>query len=394
MNKRIALAAAATATGLLAVPSFASAATSCTYDPGSRQINIQLANPSFGGQTSIIRASGGFIQVQDNSETPRGCFMPGFSDLDHSATVSGTNKVQVKGSPNFEHVRLAERAGNFGPGSIANPDGGRPHIKFQMFTGSGNDLLEVEGGQFDDAMSVNGGAIGPQVDMDNDGDSDVSMTVAARVNLIGGLGNDRLAGFSVFGQPAFLPVTLDGGEGNDTLFGGNSSDLLLGGGGNADFINTVGGGADVVSGGAGFLDKAFVDPSDTVSEIEVKSTEVGKLSGSRKPIEAAAGAEATLSLAWTHPKAWKDLKSIKATMLDGAKAVGTITLTPAGKVTSTGKIAATESTIGHHGKTVTAELHFKAARSLKGRTLAVDIAATDQAGRTQTEIAARSIALR
>ena len=34
MNKRIALAAAVTATGLLAVPSFASAATSCNYEPG------------------------------------------------------------------------------------------------------------------------------------------------------------------------------------------------------------------------------------------------------------------------------------------------------------------------------------------------------------------------
>src|SRR5690349_17654307 len=339
MNKRIALAAAATATGLLAVPSFASAASSCTYDNINRQVNIQLANPSFGGQTTIIRGEGSLIQIQDNTETPRFCIMPGFNDLEHSAIVSGTNKIQVKGSPNFEHVRIAERAGNFGPGSLTNPDGGRPHIKFQMFTGSGNDVLDVEGTRFDDAMSVTGGGIGPQVDMDNDGDSDVSMTVAGRVNLIGAGGNDRLAGFSVFGQPAFLPVTLDGGEGNDTLFGGNGNDLLLGGGGNADFFNTVGGGADVISGGAGFLDKAFVDASDTVSEVEVKSVEVGKLSGSKKTIEAAAGAEATLSFAWTHPKAWKQLKSLKATMFDGAKAVGTITLTPAGKVTSTGKLA-------------------------------------------------------
>ena len=60
-----------------------------------------------------------------------------------------------------------------------------------MLTGSGNDILNVEGTGFDDAMSVTGGSIGPQVDMDNDGDSDVSMTVAGRVNLDGGFGNDR-----------------------------------------------------------------------------------------------------------------------------------------------------------------------------------------------------------
>jgi Ca2+-binding RTX toxin-like protein len=232
------------------------------------------------------------------------------------------------------------------------------------------------------------------VDTDNDGDADIGMTAPARITLDGGFGDDRLAGMSVFGSPASLPVSLLGGEGNDTLFGGNGNDLLLGGGGNADFFNTVGGGADVVSGGAGFLDKAFVDPSDTVSEIEVKNIEVGKLSGSKKTIEAAAGAEATMSLAWTHPKDWKELKSIKATMFDGAKAVGTITLTPTGKVTATGKIAATHSTIGHHGKTVTAKLGFTAAKSLKGHTLSVDIAATDKAGKTQTENAARSIALR
>jgi hypothetical protein len=74
--------------------------------------------------------------------------------------------------------------------------------------------------------------------------------------------------------------------------------------------------------------------------------------------------------------------------------VGTITLTPAGKVSATVKVSLGESTIGHHGKTVTAKLGFKVAKSLKGRTLSVDIAATDKAGKTQTENAARSIALR
>ena len=395
MNKRIALAAAVTATGLLAVPSFASAATSCNYDLAKRQVNVQLANPNFGGTTTITRSlGGGFIEVQDNTELPRACFMPGFSDVDHAALTVNTNKVRVTGSPNFEIVKISERNGTFAGGAFDNPDAGRKHVKFQMLTGSGNDILNVEGTGFDDAMSVTGGSIGPQVDMDNDGDSDVSMTVAGRVNLDGGFGNDRLAAMSVFGQPAFLPVGLDGQDGNDTLFGGTANDLLIGGNGPADFINSVGGGADVVVGGDGGSDQAFVDPSDTVSTVEIKTVKVGTLSGSKKTIKGAAGDTLSLPLAWTHPKAWKDLKSIKATMFDGAKAVGSITLTPAGKVSATGQISAAQSTIGHHGKTVTAKLGFKAAKSLKGRTLSVDIAATDQAGKTQTENAARSIALR
>ena len=136
-------------------------------------------------------------------------------------------------------------------------------------------MIDVEGDQFDDAMSVFGGHIGGQVDMDNDGDTDLAVSAPGRINLIGGLGNDRLAATSVFGSPALMPVTLDGGEGNDTLLGGQTAgDLLLGGNGNADFINSVGGGSDVVSGGEGTLDQAFVDASDTVSTVEVKTVKV------------------------------------------------------------------------------------------------------------------------
>jgi hypothetical protein len=40
----------------------------------------------------------------------------------------------------------------------------------------------------------------------------------------------------------------------------------------------------VVSGGAGTLDQAFSDTSDTVSTIEVKTVQVGKLGGSAKTI--------------------------------------------------------------------------------------------------------------
>jgi hypothetical protein len=264
-------------------------------------------------------------------------------------------------------------------------------VLLALTTGTGGDVIDFHGTGFADAYSVTGSTIGASVDMDNDGDADAGITAPGRIGLMGGFGDDRLAAMSVFGQVASVPVSLEGEVGNDTLFGGNGNDLLLGGLGN-DFMNSVGGGADVVAGLEG-TDQAFVDASDTVSTVEFKTVKVGTLSGSKATIKGHAGDELSLPLAWTHPKAWKDLKSIKATMFDGAEQVGTITLTPAGKVAATGKLALGESTIGHRGKTVTAKLGFKVTKSLKGRTLSVDIAATDKAGKTQTETAARAIRL-
>ena len=107
----------------------------------------------------------------------------------------------------------------------------------------------------------------------------------------------------------------------------------------------------------------------------------------------AAGETLSMPLAWSHPKTWKQIGSIEAIAFDGAKQVGSIKLTPAGAVSATGKlsIAKDATTIGHHGKTVTARLGLKVAKSLKGHTLSVDIAATDRAGQRQLEPAARSI---
>ena len=196
---------------------------------------------------------------------------------------------------------------------------------------------------------------------------------------------------SVFGQISQLPLTLDGQDANDTMTGGRAGDLMLGGRGN-DFAHAVNEGADVVSGGDD-RDIAFVDPSDTVTTVEQTLVKVGKLGGSAKTINGDAGSTLWLPLTWTHPKAWKNLSSVEAIMFDGAKQVGSVKLTPAGKVSAEGSIAIAEgaSKIDHHGRTVTARLAFEVAKSLEGRTLSVDIAATDRDGKRQVETAARSI---
>ena len=392
MNTRFTLGAALVAAGVFAVPSFASASTSCTYDMAKRQVDIQLANPAFGGPTTINRSiGGGFVGVADTNElVPRPCFVPGFADAAHAADVSHIDRIRVTGSPNFEHVVVSEGNGTFAPGSGLNAQTGKRHVLLAMLTGTGGDVIDVEGTGFADAYSASGGLLGGQVDMDNDGDTDLAISAPARINLIGGFGDDRLAATSVFGQRATLPVTLDGGEGQDTLFGGDGNDLLLGRNGD-DFANSVGGGADVITGDAG-SDTAFVDASDTVSTVEFK-TFVGTLGGRAKTITGAAGDTLSMPLAWTHPKAWKQIRSIEAIAFDGARQIGSVKLTPAGAVSATGKLSVAEhaTRIGHHCKSVTATLGLKVATSLKGHTLSIDIAATDRDGKRQVEPAARSI---
>src|SRR3954452_24450711 len=282
------------------------------------------------------------------------------------------------------------RKWTFAPGSGLNAQTGKRRVLLAMLTGTGGDVIDIEGTGFADAYSAYGGLLGGQVDMDNDGDTDLAISAPARIHLIGGFGDDRLAATSVFGQRATLPVTLDGGEGQDTMFGGDGSDLMLGRNGD-DFVNSVGGGADVITGDAG-SDTAFVDASDTVSTVEF-NTFVGKLGGRTKTITGAAGDTLSMPLAWTHPKAWKQIRSIEVIAFDGAEQVGSVKLTPTGAVSANGNLSIVKdaTTIAHHGKTVAAKLGIKVAKSLKGHTLSIDIAATDRDGKRQVEPAARSI---
>jgi uncharacterized protein YkwD len=77
-----------------------------------------------------------------------------------------------------------------------------------------------------------------------------------RVEFRGGAGNDAL-----FNETA-LASALDGGPGNDLLYGGSAADLLLGGAG--DDLLRGGGGDDYLSGGPGRLDRNHLLGEDGV----------------------------------------------------------------------------------------------------------------------------------
>jgi len=380
MKTRIALGAAIAAAAALTTPALASAApTTCSYNPALRVATITMGTSFLNVAPSI----GGSIVWSDNPNSgAQGNCNVNFSQF---ASTDNLDTLIIKGGPGFENIQLSEGNHIFGPGATPEKTG-HSMMNVSVQSQGGGDVIDVFGTSFDDAMSItSSGAVGI-VDLDNDGDTDIGITAPSRINLHGGFsGNDRLAAMSVFGVLSQIPTTLDGGSGNDTLFGGNANDLLIGNTGD-DFINSVGGGADVVAGTEGF-DTAFFDGLDTVSSIEKRTQTIGKLSGSKKPLK---GMDVRLPLAWEHPKAWKDLKSIEALVFDGAKRVGTVKLTPAGKVSASGKLAVTGARIGHRGKTVTATLGLKFAKALHGKTLSIDIAATDKQGHRQVEPAARS----
>jgi hypothetical protein len=117
-----------------------------------------------------------------------------------------------------------------------------------------NGVLTVTGTNASDniALRLQAGQPGTlQVDLGDDGSADFSFARAAvaRIALDGGNSGDRLRideSNGVFADT--IPTTIDGGNGNDELFGGTGAETLLGGNGN-DLL--VGGGAGTLSGGNG-----------------------------------------------------------------------------------------------------------------------------------------------
>jgi len=153
----------------------------------------------------------------------------------------------------------------------------------QMFGQAGNDLMIwnpgegtdlMEGGDGIDTALVNGGngaenftivANGNRVRFDRVSPAPFSLDIGTTENLVlhAGGGDDVITAGN--GLASLISLTLDGGDGNDTITGGDGNDILIGGNGN-DFING-GRGNDVAQLGAG--DDTFVwNPGDGSDVVE------------------------------------------------------------------------------------------------------------------------------
>lgn len=114
---------------------------------------------------------------------------------------------------------------------------------------------------------------------------------------------------------------------------------------------------------------------------------VGRLKLDRTAVRIRAGRPARLTIAWRHPKAWKQLRSLKLSASDAGIVVGSIKIEPArARITSHGALAAARgSTVGHRGKTVVAHLRLRPSKKLAGRTLRLAVEAGDAHGHKQIE---------
>ena len=97
-------------------------------------------------------------------------------------------------------------------------------------------------------------------------------------------------------------------------------------------------------------------------------------------------------MSWTHPKAWRALRSVELQVYDAdSRKVGSIAARP-GHLTARGQVKVMAgSRVTHHGKTVTARLALRLPRSLAGQNLRLAVEATDRDGHRQVEYDAGSI---
>jgi len=203
---------------------------------------------TFGGNTVRVTANGAVTlsrnargQLLVNGGT---CVDPDLINLikvDPAATISNTATVKVTGSVGADTFTINTAL------PLAHPSTGK-EIRINVDLGLGTDTLVVVGGASADTIFIGtstGGAFlaGTRlINLNGDGDAEVTSVNIERHTLNGGAGPDRIsgAGHPSVGGPFLLPLTLVGGLGDDQLTGGNANDLLQGDAGN-----------DVEQGGAG-----------------------------------------------------------------------------------------------------------------------------------------------
>jgi hypothetical protein len=383
--RRLALAAVVCGAAITATPALANAASTCSYTPDPLRPRVDVFDGTGSGRLDIMR-SGQFIAITDFPNTPKLCAGPtGF------ATVANTDLIHVHGNTGigFNGFYVNQSQGALAPGKAPEADG-VPEIETIIDTNGAAMELGVFGTPAPETMRVSaaGGVM-----LGSDADVDVRARGATHVFLQGGGGSDFLSGRGGFPAsspgPATTKVTMFGEDGDDTLVDGPLlGDQLQGAGGNDTLFSHDFQVPDHNFGGDGF-DQATIDPRDFHGgDLEkITAVGVGRLKLTPAAVTADAGKPARVDLAWKHPKAWTQLRSLTLRASDAGDVVGKVTIHPAsGRISDRGAITATSSSkVAHRGKTVTATLDLRPSKKLTGRTLHLAVQATDARGRTQIE---------
>jgi len=227
------------------------------------------------------------------------------TDGPDSATVGGTGgAIKVTGLGETVNVSGGETGDGVGVDTL----GGDDTITNSVLT-PGPASVNVDGGEGSDTATYNGTAVADTIGIALNGTAVATFTPAGGLqngtnveNLtVRGLGgDDTIQGQN--GIASLTHLTIDGGDGNDTLGGGDGDDTLLGATGN----DTLDGnrGADVEFGGGG--NDTFVwDPGDGSDTLEGQSgTDALNFNGSN------AGEKIDVSANGTRVRLFRDVAAI------------------------------------------------------------------------------------
>lgn len=381
--RRAALAAAVTGIAIGAVPAIASAASTCQFNPGTAELNVQ---DDSGPLPLKLAVSNKLLAISDGVGRPL-TFCGGGGNI---ANVGNTDTINIFGpiTTPTDGYRIDLAGGPFTPGLTLESDG-NSEVEIVAFTAGGVPAtVTVDGAREPENMRV---GLGGAVDLGNDIDTDPDIGVTAGANnvrLLGNGGDDVLSGQGFGTGNATMPLLLHGGDDADRLEGGSGRDTFFGADGN-DVMHAIDISAgDTLLGGAGF-DTASADSRDVFEDfVEDKFVlSVGRLRLAPRVLNAEAGRTARLKMSWKHPKAWRQLRKLEVSLHQGKKAVGKINARPAsGRLSGTGAVDLMRgSKLSHHGKWVTAKLAMRLPKSLAGQNLRVDVQAADKQGHKQLE---------
>jgi hypothetical protein len=385
MNRKLISAALVTAGVLAVVPSAQAAGpNTCIYNPTTKNVGVKLTS---GGFTQLIREGNKIVTFDAFGKTV--CT----STTGVVATVSNTGAIIVNGSISSKEDFIIDfSGGDFTPGAkTSSGDQGRAEIL--AFTDS-SDIVDVVGSAASDLITVSGGrdtaAAGSVLFNGNLNSNDVSLRMGfdnpglLRIN--GQDGSDMITGNGIFRPATTMRMQVTGGLGDDFLTGGLlGGDTLIGEAGDDTFNTKEGQRGDTSNGGAG-KDTANIDaPGDSAFEVETINGSIGKPKLTHTALE---GGESTVDVSWTHPRAWKSLAKVELRAFVGTERVGTVTMTPAtGKIAAHGALSLTgDAKLAHKGKTVSAELALKVAKSVDTDKLHLELSATDKQGHVQTDL--------
>jgi Ca2+-binding RTX toxin-like protein len=228
--------------------------------------------------------------------------------------------------------------------------------------------VSVGHGTRDDGAAGEGDDVGADVEQVEGGKAGDTITQAPNSTIalfaFGGPGGDALVG-------ALGPDLLMGQAGADFIGGGAGADTLIANDGERDTL-------DCGTNPAGSPDSATRDAVETLVR-GCEDSEVGKLSLKARG--------STVDVSWTHPKAWKKLRSVTVRVLDEQREIGAIKIKPrAGRLLASGSVElGRRSALRHQGKTVSARLALRVDEAFAGRKLAFQVEAVDVDGRRQVE---------